>query len=87
MPLLKYACWALRNLSCDNDDNRIRITQADGVELTVHTMQENPTAEELLVLACAALLNLSFDNDIKRRIGQTGGIEQILHTMQENPTA
>ena len=80
--LLKQACCALKNLSCNNNENRIRIGQAGGIEQILHTMQE-----QLLEQACGALVNLSGDNDKERRIGQAGGLKVLADTMGRNSTA
>ena len=86
--LLKYACWALRNLTAYNDDNRRRIAEAGGIRVVLETMRKHPTAEGLLEHACVALVNLSANNDDnKRRIGKAGGIKVLVDTMDQNPTA
>ena len=88
VPLLKYACWALINLSSNNNDNKIRIAQAGGLELLLDTMQKHPTAEGLLEQACAALASLSSNNDNnRRRISKVGGIKVLVDTMEQNSMA
>ena len=58
--LLKYACWALLNLSAYNDDNKRRIAEAESFSTR---LQKHPTAEGLLEQACVTLVNISLQGE------------------------
>ncbi|XRB22704.1 armadillo repeat-containing protein [Pseudoscourfieldia marina] len=80
----EQACWALRNLSANNSENKSRIGQAGGIEVVLSAMKRHQDQAGVQESACRALCNLSNHPENKSRIAQAGGIEAVLRAMKRH---
>jgi hypothetical protein len=57
----EWGCYALRNLACNNDANRVSIASKHGIEAIVSALTAHSTASKVQEYGCLDLLRLTFN--------------------------
>eukprot|EP00961_Rhodomonas_salina_P253146 3420991-Rhodomonas_salina.1 len=80
-------CGALLNLSSSVDDEiKVRIRAAGGIEAVISGMKQHADSEGVQERGCAALRNLADNGENKVRIRAAGGVEVVTVAMQKHPS-
>ena len=72
----KDACAVLSNLAV-NDGNKLKISEAGGIEAVVAAMKAHKTSVLVLEPACLALWYLAAQGSLRQRIKAAGGVECV----------
>ncbi|KAJ1470433.1 armadillo-type protein [Baffinella frigidus] len=80
----EQGCWALRNLSSNNDAIKVKTAELGGIEAVLAGMKAHAGAAGVQVAGCRALGHLCVGNtDNQVKVAVLGGIEVVVAGMQK----
>ncbi len=78
---LEQACWTLKDLSKYDDESKVAIAEAGGIDVILHCLKDPKKDDGLAIEACYALTYLAQNQKNMCVINKNGGIQAIIKCM------